>query len=109
MQRIGALLGAVFGDIVDIQVAVVDRADHQAGERVAAGDAWQPGGSGCEVHRTGLVTVLAEDLLQMAEFAAELDGVRAMYPSNQLIADMRGPRGLVQGAGATRIPPARKL
>ena len=82
MQGKGVLLGAVMVDIVYIQTAIIDGSGEKAGVRVSAVYARHTGGFGNEVNRAGLVSVLAPDLLQVAEFAAELDGVRAMYRCN---------------------------
>src|SRR5690348_12157946 len=106
MQAVGALLGAILGDVVDIEVAVIDSADVHTGKRVAALHPGQSGGVIGKIDRTGLVIVVAKNFLQVTELAAELYRMRAMYPGDEFIDKMRGPRGLVQGAEALGVSPA---
>jgi hypothetical protein len=78
VQAVGALLGAILVDIVDVQVATIDSANQEAGKRVAALDARLRRAEGRKTHGTGLIVINSEYFLQMAKFSAELYGVRTM-------------------------------
>ena len=109
VQRIGVLLGAVLGDIVDVQVTVVDRAD----KKLAKGLPLSTPGSPVE---TAVKLSVPDWLLFWRKTCCRWRNSPPNFivcaPCTQVtssLRDVRGPGGLVELAKPLRIPPTRVI